>query len=86
MPARKGIKAKIVAWLYANPGVELNTREIERMYVEHGGAVNGDKYPERLRGRVSRDTMHRLVEGLPVELVREGRTWYHNVWRSKTTP
>lgn len=81
MAARKGIKAKVSAWLRENPDTQVTTRELERMYVQHGGSVMGpDVQPPRDRGRVSRDSLKRFVQSLPVRLVRNGRTSSFDTW------
>lgn len=60
MAARKGIKAKVIERLKQAP---MTGREIERTYIEFGGAL--DTREGRSGKRVSYDTMQRLLRSLP---------------------
>ncbi len=73
MGAKKGIKRKVLEWLEANPGVRLTGRELERMYVEHGGSVYPDDCNHKSRrGRVDQVTMENFIGGLPLKRVSTG--------------
>jgi hypothetical protein len=65
--ARKGIRAKVVAWLAANPGVTVTGRELERMYIEHGGSEDRSR-----PGHISRDTLRDFIRSLPIRRISEG--------------
>ena len=73
MAARKGIKPKIVEWLKTNPDEVVTGRQLEEMYVTHGGSAYPADDPRKdRRGRVAQDTMKSLVYSLPVIRVSEG--------------
>jgi len=81
MAARKGIKAKIIERLAAEPDRVWYGREIEAMYKEYGGSVlgaNGTKYPKSRMGRVDPLTLQRLFGQLPLT-----RTAFGNVPRGR---
>lgn len=64
MAAKKGIRARVIEWWTAHPADILFGRQIEDMYREFGGAVNGPNYPRSRRGRVAQDTVKRFIDGL----------------------
>lgn len=65
MAARKGFRALILhRLLTVGP---MTGREIEKMYIDLGGAVNE-------RGRVSFDTLRHLINGLPVKASKQSGT------------
>ncbi len=70
MPARKGIKEKVVQWLKDHPDEQFTGRFLEDLYILHGGAVFPMTHERRgLRGRVSQDTMRAFISKLPLRKV-----------------
>lgn len=91
MAARKGIKAKIIARVMAEPNRVWTGDEIEVMYREYGGnVVDSPRYSKARRGRVHHDTMKRLINQLPVARLSlgnppRGRGGHYAKWYGMST-